>query len=267
MKIAIKATGKGKLKPSKADRKSAGSDAKNPDANSSQKKSVAQTGKKASVRVVAARQKPKPRGNSHGRRVASSAASVRKSKVATTSRNKQERTKSKVAAVKAVNSSGAARGQRISTSKTTSRIDIAKSAGRASDVEKKIINIRKEFKKTLKAEIAAAFDVCLAAMEQTVNLMESRLATVLGEMSNLVTGAKPKFNGGKLESIISEDGKETTSFSYGSDGLVTSRTCRDGKLKFEIVHGKLGNPLRGKMFGPSGDMVKEFSYGPDGQVK
>ena len=119
----------------------------------------------------------------------------------------------------------------------------------------------------LKTEISMAFDVCLSAMEQAANLMESRLVTVLGEMSNLVTGAKPDFKDGKLKSVVSDDGNERTDFSYGNDGLVTSRTYRSGKLKFEIVHGKLGNPISGKMFDPSGKVVKEFSYGPDGQVK
>jgi hypothetical protein len=140
-------------------------------------------------------------------------------------------------------------------------------AERVTSVEKHLTQIRNEFKKILKVEVAAAFDVCLAAMENATNIMESRLATVLGEMSTLVTGAKPDFKDGKLKSIVSDDGNERTDFSYANDGLVTSRTYRDGKLKFEIVHGKLGSPISGKMFDPSGKVVKEFSYGPDGQVK
>ena len=143
----------------------------------------------------------------------------------------------------------------------------AKPTDWATVVAEEIADVRKEFKKALKAEVAAAFDICLSAMEQSANLMESRLVTVLGEMSNLVTGAKPNFKDGKLKTVISEDGKERTDFSYGRNGLVTSRTYRDGKLRFEIVHSRFGNPLTGKMFGPSGDVVKEFSYGPDGQVK
>lgn len=142
-----------------------------------------------------------------------------------------------------------------------------KSKKTAVSVDAKIAGVRNEFRTMLKAEIAAAFDVCLSAMEQAANLMESRLVTVLGEMSNLVTGAKPDFKDGKLRSVVSDDGAERTDFSYGDDELVTSRTYRDGKLKFEIVHGKLGNPISGKMFDSSGKIVKEFSYGPDGQVK
>ena len=140
-------------------------------------------------------------------------------------------------------------------------------ADRIAALEKDITKVRSELKNALKTEISAAFDVCLSAMEQAANLMESRLVTVLGEMSNLVTGAKPDFKDGKLKSVFSDDGNERTDFSYGNDGLVTSRTYRSGKLKFEIVHGKLGNPISGKMFDPSGKVVKEFSYGPDGQVK
>ena len=140
-------------------------------------------------------------------------------------------------------------------------------AERVTSIEKGLAQIRTEFKKALKEEISAAFDVCLSAMEQAANLMESRLVTVLGEMSNLVTGAKPDFKDGKLKSVVSDDGAERTDFSYGNDGLVTSHTYRSGKLKFEIVHGKLGNPISGKMFDSSGKVVKEFSYGPDGQVK
>lgn len=143
----------------------------------------------------------------------------------------------------------------------------SKPASRIALVEKKIAGIRNEFKKALKTEVSAAFDVCLAAMENAANLMEARLVTVLGEMSNLVSGAKPDFKDGKLKSVVSEDGKERTDFSYGNNGLVTSRTYRDGKLKFEIIHGKLGNPLSGRMFDSSGNVAKEFSYGPDGQVK
>ena len=140
-------------------------------------------------------------------------------------------------------------------------------AERVTSIEKGLAQIRTEFKKALKEETSAAFDVCLSAMEQAANLMESRLVSVLGEMTNLVTGAKPDFKDGKLKSVVSDDGNERTDFLYGNDGLVTSRTYRGGKLKFEIVHGKLGNPISGKMFDSSGKVVKEFSYGPDGQVK
>lgn len=151
--------------------------------------------------------------------------------------------------------------------KTVAKAGVSRSADWMELVEKKIAGARNEFRTMLKTEISAAFDVCLSAMEQAANLMESRLVTVLGEMSNLVTGAKPDFKDGKLKSVVSDDGNERTDFSYGNDGLVTSRTYRSGKLKFEIVHGKLGNPISGKMFDPSGKVVKEFSYGPDGQVK
>lgn len=151
--------------------------------------------------------------------------------------------------------------------KAVAKAGVSRSADWMELVEKKIVEVRNEFKKALKAEITSAFDVCLSAMEQAANLMESRLVTVLGEMSNLVTGAKPDFKDGKLKSVVSENGVERTDFSYGNDGLVTSRTYRNGTLKFEIVHGKLGNPVSGKMFDSSGKIVKEFSYGPDGQVK
>lgn len=173
----------------------------------------------------------------------------------------------KANAVKAKPRTKAPGKKETAASKAVAKTGIAKPENWMAAAEKKIAAIRSEFKKSLKTEVAAAFDVCLAAMENAANLMESRLVTVLGEMSNLVSGAKPDFRNGKLKSVVSEDGKETTDFSYGNDGLVTSRTYRDGKLKFEIVHGKLGNPLSGKMFDSSGNVVKEFSYGPDGQVK
>ena len=171
--------------------------------------------------------------------------------------------KVRVAAEKSVAAKVVARTSLDSVGKATAKSPSDRIAG----LEKDIAKVRNEFKTILKSEISAAFEVCLSAMEQAANLMESRLVTVLGEMSNLVTGAKPDFKDGKLKSVVSDDGNERTDFSYGNDGLVTSRTYRGGKLKFEIVHGKLGNPISGKMFDPSGKVVKEFSYGPDGQVK
>lgn len=125
--------------------------------------------------------------------------------------------------------------------------------------------------KGLKAEILAAvneaFKLCLASIEQASNLMESRLASVLGEISNLVSGAKPTFASGKLKSVVSPDGTERTDYTYEENGTVTSRTYRNGKLKFEIVHNKFGVPLSGKMLDENGNCVREFEYGPDGQVK
>lgn len=125
--------------------------------------------------------------------------------------------------------------------------------------------------KGLKAEVLAAvnesFKLCLASIEQASNLMESRLASVLGEISNLVSGAKPTFASGKLKSVVSPDGTERTDYTYEKNGTVTSRTYRGGKLKFEIVHNKFGVPLSGKMLDENGKCVRQFKYGPDGQVR
>ena len=122
-------------------------------------------------------------------------------------------------------------------------------------------------KNDLHEEINAAFRLCMASIEQASNLMESRLASVLGEISNLVSGAKPTFAAGKLKSVVSPDGVEKTDYSYAKNGTVTSRTYRNGKLKFEIIHNKFGVPLSGKMLDESGNCIREFQYGPDGQVK
>ena len=217
---------------------------------------------------IVAMRKSKVSSNSGKRKAATSSTLARKAKSAGKGLVMNVRKKiNKSVVIKSAKKTQVSKRCNNSKPKNALKIVAAKSTGVALGVRRRTAGVSNEFMKILKAEIAAAFDVCLAAMEHTVNLMESRLATVLGEMSNLVTGAKPKFKCGKLESIVSDDGKETTNFSYGSDGLVTSRTYRDGKLKFEIVHGKLGNPLCGKMFGPSGEVVKEFSYSPDGQVK
>ena len=125
--------------------------------------------------------------------------------------------------------------------------------------------------KGLKAEVLAAvnesFKLCLASIEQASNLMESRLASVLGEISNLVSGAKPTFASGKLKSVVSPDGTERTDYTYEKNGTVTSRTYRGGKLKFEIVHNKFGVPLLGMMLDENGKCVRQFKYGPDGQVR
>lgn len=134
-------------------------------------------------------------------------------------------------------------------------------------VGRDIAALKSEFSKELRLEVGRAFDMCLAAVEHASNLMESRMASVLGEVANLVTGAKPKFAKGKLTSVESDDGHEHTDYVYAKGGLVTSKTYRDGKLKFEIVHNEYGVPVNGKMFDANGKVVREFKYGPDGQVK
>lgn len=134
-------------------------------------------------------------------------------------------------------------------------------------VSRDIAALKSEFSRELRLEVGRAFDMCLAAVEHASNLMESRMTSVLGEISNLVTGAKPKFTKGKLTSVESDDGHEHTDYVYARGGLVTSKTYRDGKLKFEIVHNEYGVPVNGKMFDANGKVVREFKYGPDGQVK
>lgn len=151
--------------------------------------------------------------------------------------------------------------------KVLPRTLVENSADLGAAIKKLEVSLRNEFKEKMHVEIEMAFQTCLAAMEQAANLMESRLTTVLGEMRNLVAGAKPEFKNGKLRSVVSEDGKERTDYTYGNDEKIISRTYREGRLKFEIVHTRFGNPISGRMFGSSGEVVREFSYGPDGQVK
>lgn len=262
--MAVKTKMKGKLSSLKISRKGAAKDVKEKVSKLFSKASgVVKKRKQLPVKKAAIIQNSKLKVKARNRKVLANAVPVKKVDAVASGLAVKKSNKSVVA--RTAKQFKVLKGRNATAHKVISRI--TKPCKQESDVEMRIAGIRDEFKRTLKAEIAAAFDVCLAAIEQAVNLMESRLATVLGEMSNLVTGAKPKFKSGKLESVVSEDGKETTNFSYERDGLVISRTYRDGKLRFEIVHGKLGNPLRGKMFGPSGNVVKEFSYGPDGQVK
>ncbi len=116
-------------------------------------------------------------------------------------------------------------------------------------------------------EVRAAFEICLSAVQQATHLMESRFASALNEMDVLLSRAKPTFDEGRLTTVVSVDGTERTEYKYDADGMVTSRTCRDGTLKFEIVHDSFGTPVSGKMYNGEGQVVKTFEYGPDGQVK
>ena len=180
----------------------------------------------------------------------------------------------KVVAAKSVTNSGKAkgRGTKVPEKKDMARAPSAQKPAQGvaewmDAVGRDIAALKSEFSKELRLEVGRAFDMCLAAVEHASNLMESRMASVLGEVSNLVTGAKPKFTKGKLTSVQSDDGHEHTDYVYAKGGLVTSKTYRDGKLKFEIVHNEYGVPVNGKMFDVNGKVVREFKYGPDGQVK
>lgn len=138
-----------------------------------------------------------------------------------------------------------------------------KNAPKLSPLEIAMQGLRLEFKQ----EIDRSFAVCMAAIEQSSNLMESRLVSVLGEMRNLVSGATSSFQNGKLKSVVSADGEERTDYAYQKDGTIVSRTYRGDKLRFEIVHNKFGNPISGKMFGKDGKKVeKAFSYNGNGEV-
>ena len=123
------------------------------------------------------------------------------------------------------------------------------------------------FQAEVEDRIARAFDMCVATVEQAVNIMEARLSSVLGQMDNLVSGAKPKFSNGRLSTVVSKDGTERTEYTYNDDGTVVSRVSRNGVLKYRIVHDSFGRPQSGKMYNAAGQVVKEFNYGPDGQVK
>ena len=60
---------------------------------------------------------------------------------------------------------------------------------------------------------------------------------------------------------------ERTVFEPQPDGRMVSKTFRNGKRVFEIVFSEYGAPQKGMMFSESGKLIREFEYGPDGQVK
>ena len=118
---------------------------------------------------------------------------------------------------------------------------------------------------------------------ETQNKLEARLYGIQSSVMLLNSGvdnAPPQEKIEKKKTASSKESRseiqradfiplpgEKTDFETLPDGKTISRTYRDGKLIFEITLNRYGVPEKGTMFSASGKTIREFNYGPDGQVK
>jgi len=128
---------------------------------------------------------------------------------------------------------------------------------------------RDEGQRVRMENIQADFEARLNGIQSSIQLLSLNInATAAKETAEQVKKSQKQTAGSesRKSAFVPLNG-EKTDFETLPDGKTVSRTYRNGKLIFEILLGRYGVPERGKMFSESGDLLREFKYGPDGQVK
>ena len=128
---------------------------------------------------------------------------------------------------------------------------------------------RDEGQRVRMENIQADFEARLNGIQSSIQLLSLNInATAVSETAEQVKKSQKQTSGSesRKSAFVPRNG-EKTDFETLPDGKTVSRTYRNGKLVFEILLGRYGVPEKGKMFSESGDLRREFEYGPDGQVK
>ena len=114
-------------------------------------------------------------------------------------------------------------------------------------------------------DIRNLFELRLAGLLSTLQLLESELK----EVQKADNPAKKTDRTSSEESgkIIHSPNGDKIHFYKQSDGRTISKTYRDEKLCFEIVHSEWGVPEKGIMYSDAGEVLKTFEYDSNGQVK